>query len=147
MSLASRWVELAHEAMKNKGINAENCLESKKSATLTYNLPLLVKLFILQMMLYERPSFPTGSTCLATINLLKRLKVLPSNSPAMPPTATRSWLQQANKKHLTCKLCSCCRSSGSWYRTWTGRRARWWRTSLPEPPRWWCPGSPVGFRL
>lgn len=37
-------------------------------------------------MFYERPSFPTGSTCLATINLLKRLKCLPSNSPAMPPT-------------------------------------------------------------
>lgn len=32
---------------ENKGINAKNCLESKKSATLTYNLPLLVKLFIL----------------------------------------------------------------------------------------------------
>lgn len=97
---------------ENQGINAENCLESKKSATLTYNLPLLVKLFIFQMMLYKS-SFPTGSTCLATINLLKRLKYLLSNSPAMPPTATRSWLQQANKKHLTCKLCSCCRSSGS----------------------------------
>lgn len=50
-------------------------------------------------------------------------------------------------KHLTCKPCSCCRSSGCGYRTWTGRRARWWRRSRPEPPRWWCPGSPVGSPL
>lgn len=50
-------------------------------------------------------------------------------------------------KHLTCKLCSCCRSSGCGYRTWTGRRARWWRRSRPGPPRWWCPESPVGFQL
>lgn len=50
-------------------------------------------------------------------------------------------------KHLTCKPCSCCRSSGCGCRTWTGRRARWWRRSQPEPPHWWCPGSPAGFRL
>ena len=50
-------------------------------------------------------------------------------------------------KRLTCKPCSCCRSSGCGCRIWTGRRAQWWRRSRPEPPRWWCPGSPVGFQL
>lgn len=50
-------------------------------------------------------------------------------------------------KHLTCKPCSCCRSSGYGCRTWTGRRARWWRRSQPVPPHLWCPGSPAGFQL
>lgn len=60
---------------------------------------------------------------------------------------TITFNMHSSLKTLTCKPCSCCRSSGCGCRTWTARRARWWHTSQPRPPRWWCPGSPAGFQF